>query len=359
MDEELEEFNLDNPKYFLGRTTILYGESGSGKSTIAVHILKTLSRLCDQIIVFSPSDPQNKTYSKGMVPTPLIHYTVSLKVLQDIWERQEMMAAVYKRANNPDVLQKLYRRLNLPHVDESLSKARKMREETIKKIEEQYMDKGIVAKKKEEVDEKFNELVSLIYKRYIAEHRRYLMGVLSPADTEEKFCLEYLGFNPNMVVVFDDCSSQLQTKEIKKSKVFKDMFYRNRWAHISVIICAHNDKNLEQDIRKNSFVSIFTTKACATGFFTNKTNYFDADTISMARSAIKHIQEPKVGHQRLAYLREENKFYRVTAKIFPDFSFGSPIVKQFCEKIRDHGEVSVDRNNKFFDKFFKDEPSKK
>lgn len=359
MSSELDEFNLDNPKYFLGRTTILYGESGSGKSTIAVHILKTLAGSCDQIIIFSPSDPQNKTYSNGIVSTPLIHYNVTLKVLQDIWDRQEMMSAVYKRANNPDVLKRLYSRLSLPHVDESLSRARKMREETVRKIQEQYMDKGVVAKKKQEVDEKFDELVLLIYKRYIAENRQRLMSSLSSDDTEGKFCLEYLGFNPNMVIVFDDCSAQLQTKEIKKSKVFKDLFYRNRWANISVIICAHNDKNLEQDIRKNGFVNIFTTKSCAMGFFINKTNYFDTDTIAIAKAAIKHIHEPKVGHQRLAYLREENKFYRVTAKIFPGFSFGSSAVRQFCNQIRDNGAISVDRNNKFFDKFFRDDRPKK
>lgn len=353
---DLDDFNLDNHKYFLGRTTVLYGESGSGKSTICMHILKTLSPHCDQILVVSPSDPQNKTYSNGCVATPLIHYTITLKTLQDLWDRQEMMSAVYKRANNADTLKRLFGRLSLPHVEESIRMAQRMRAETIGKIREQYVDPAMVMKKTQEVDEKFAELTVLIYKRYIAENADHLSKC--DLDKEERFSLEYLGFNPNMVVVFDDCSAQLGAKEIKKSKVFKDFFYRNRWAHLTIIICAHNDKNLEQDIRKNAFVNIFTTKSCAMGFFINKTNYFDPETIAAAKDAIKQIQEPKIGHQRLAYLREENKFYKVNAKIFPGFTFGSSVVRQYCDRIRDNGSVSVDKSNKFYDTFFKNDGKK-
>jgi energy-coupling factor transporter ATP-binding protein EcfA2 len=348
---DIEAIDLDNVKYFLDRTTILYGESGTGKSTIIAHMLHTLKPHADQIIVFSPTDPQNKSYSKGLVPTPLIHYNVTLKLLQDIWDRQEMMAAVYKRANDGEVLKRLYSKLSLAHVDESLRKAQRMREETYAKIREQYMDPGIVEKKVIEVDEKYNELMTLIYKRYIAENRAQLL-TMNLTETE-RFTLDYLGFNPRIVLIFDDCSEQLQSKEIKKSKVFKAMFTRGRWAYMSIIIACHNDKYLEQDVRKGAFVNVFTSKSCAIGTFMNKTNCYDDDTVRKAKEAIKHIQEPKVGHRRMAYVREENKFFALTAKVFPNFSFCSHAIEQYCNKIKDNGTIAVDRGNKFYDSFFR------
>ena len=61
----------------------LYGGSGSGKSTVILHFMNILKDQVGQIIVISPSDPTNHTYSgtwgdgKGVVPLPLIHYTIT------------------------------------------------------------------------------------------------------------------------------------------------------------------------------------------------------------------------------------------------------------------------------------------
>lgn len=351
MGEEITRLDLDNHKLFIDKTTVCYGESGTGKSTIIVNILHALKPHVDQIVVFAPTDPQNKTYSCGVVPLPLIHYNVSLKVLQDIWDRQEIMAAVYKRANDPDTLEKLFRRLRLPHVEDYVKKAEAMKTSTVEKIKEQYMDPNTVQQKTNSVTEKFNELMMLIYKRFIAENKAFLAG--QKLDENERFSLEYLGFNPRMVVIFDDCTAMLQDKEIKKSKVFKDFFTRGRWAYMTIIFAIHNDKNMEQDMRKNTFVNIFTSKSCAMGYFMNKTNYFDSETIAKAKEGIRTIQEPKVGHSRLAYMREENKFYTVQANLFPKFCFCSDTVQKYCNRIKDNGSVSVDRNNKFYDTFFK------
>lgn len=347
----MDEFNLDNPLYFLNRTTVLYGESKSGKTTILIHILKTLSTFCDQIVVFAPTDPQHRTYSSGLVPSPLIHYAVTPRILEEIWERQEAMSAIAKKASDPEVLRRLYSRLKMPHLDSAIAQAQKVAEDAVQKIRQQYMDDAVVDKKTKEITDKISELTTLIYKRGIAENRDILRRD-SRITPDEQLALDYIGFNPNLVIIFDDCSAELGVKEIKKSKVFKKLFYQNRWANITVIICAHNDKNLEQDIRKNTFVNIFTTRACATGFFATKSNYFSAEQIAQAREAVKHLQDPGAGHQRIAFLREENKFYRLTAKIFPGFKFGSDAVWSFCEKIKDNGNTAISRENKYYGKFF-------
>ncbi len=351
MSEEITRLDLNNYKLFIDKTTVCYGESGTGKSTIIINILHALKPHVDQIVVFAPTDPQNKTYSCGIVPLPLIHYNVSVKVLQDIWDRQEIMAAVYKRANDPTTLRMLFNRLSLGNIQEYVSKAETMRKAAIDNIKEQYMDANTVQAKTNSVMEKFNELMVLIYKRFIAENTQYLSG--QKLSDNEKFSLEYLGFNPRMVVIFDDCTAMLQDKEIKKSRVFKDFFTRGRWAYMTIIFAIHNDKNMEQDMRKNTFVNIFTSKSCAMGYFINKTNYFDPDTVSRAKDAIKNIQEPKVGHTRLSYMREENKFYTVQADLFPPFCFCHDTVLNYCDRIKDTGSVSVDRNNKFYSTFFK------
>ena len=61
-----------NTNYFLDCTTVLYGASRSGKSTIIKHIMKILQPYIDQVLVVSPSEVSNRAY-EGLVDSTLIH----------------------------------------------------------------------------------------------------------------------------------------------------------------------------------------------------------------------------------------------------------------------------------------------
>lgn len=338
------------PDFFLDRTTIVYGESGTGKSTIIVHMLKIMKKYAQQVVVFSPTDPQNHAYSCGIVPLPLIHYEVTLEKLDTLWERQSAMAAVYAKANDKGIIESLYRRVPNQRVEVFVQRANAKKAEAIEKIREQFMDEGTVAKKTEEINAKFGEMLTIVYKKAIYEQRDRLRSThLSEA---EKFTIDYLGFNPRIVVIFDDCSAALDEKKIRKSEILKKMFYQNRWVFMTIIIAAHSDKTLNPDIRKNCYLAIFTSKRCAIPFFETRTNSFDTDTIHKAKEAIKCIDEPKRGHRRLAYVRDENKFYVITAQKFPPFEFCPGIVLRYCDQIKSDGTMSIDKSNQFYSHFF-------
>lgn len=344
------DFEWNPTKHYLDRTTVAYGESGTGKSTVIIHLLKTLQPHVQQIVVFSPTDPQNKTYSCGIVPLPLIHYELSVEKLNIIWERQAAMAAVYAKANNADIITRVYRKCPNERVENFISRANRKREDTIKNICDQYMDDATVNKKCEEIERRFRELLTIVYKRAIYESRSELLKMQLSED--ERFTVEYVTFNPRIVLIFDDCAAMLGDKKIRKSEVFKKMFYQNRWVYMTIIVAAHNDKNLEQDIRKNCYLTIFTSKNCATGFFTNKTNAIDADTVAKSREAIKCIDDPQRGFRRLAYVREESKFYVLTAKKFDPFPFCPGVINVYCDRIKSTSNLSIDKNNQFYGHFF-------
>lgn len=337
-------------RHYLDRTTVAYGESGTGKSTIIVNLLKTLQPHAQQIIVFSPTDPQNKTYSCGIVPLPLIHYELTLEKLETIWDRQSAMAAVYARANNFETIERVYNKSPTSRVTDFIARANAKKSEALELVRSQYMDEGTISKKSEEIEKRFREMLTIVYKKAIYESRSVLKGLNLTED--ERFTVDYVTFNPRIIVIFDDCTPMLQDKKIKRSEVFKKMFYQNRWVFMSIIIAAHNDKSLEPDIRKNCYLNIFTSKQCAIPFFEGKTNSFDRDTIAKAREAIKCIDEPQRGHRRLAYVREENKFYILTAKKFPPFQFCPGIINEYCNRIKSSGTLSIDKSNQFYSHFF-------
>ena len=116
-----------SPTLFIDRTVAIYGPSGTGKTVITKHIMQAVQGHIEQVIVVAPSEPSNRSYA-GFIDPPFIHYRMfladpanpkrddgargALRFLEAIWKRQEMMAAIYTRANNPDVLARLYARIS-------------------------------------------------------------------------------------------------------------------------------------------------------------------------------------------------------------------------------------------------------
>ena len=115
-----------SPHLFVDRTTVIYGPSKTGKTCFIKNIMRTVSGHVGQVLVVAPSEPSNRSYENFVDPS-LIHYRMHLpdpsdkkdsetraatRFLEMVWKRQEMMAAIYARANDPQTLRALYARLS-------------------------------------------------------------------------------------------------------------------------------------------------------------------------------------------------------------------------------------------------------
>lgn len=340
---------------FLDKSTILYGQSGSGKTTIITDILWHLNKHIKQIIVFSPTDPVNRAYSgtwggeSGVVPKPLIHYSISDAIIMKLWARQEMFAAVYSRANQITVVEKLFRKLNLGNVNKVLEQAEISKSQSIKRIENAISDVGLQRKKIAELDEQFKNFYMLIYKRYISANKNLLLRM--NLDADEKFALKFLDFNPRMVILFDDCSADFKKVSKEGKVILEKMFFQNRWAFLTVIIAVHDDKLLSSELRKNAYISIFTTKQAVFAYFRRDTNAFASEMIKAATIFANNAFE--VPHQKIMYLRQADKLYTLTATMRDDkpFTFGSGAIQEYCSLIQSTGSMSIDKNNEFYEYF--------
>lgn len=334
-------------KRFIDRSTILYGESGTGKSFVIVDILFQLKPHVDQIIVISPTDPQNHTYDRGIVPLPCIHYTITAKLLDDIWERQNALSAVYTKANKAEVLESLFERIGdnigAKSVIDDINEKRKSYEN---EIHSECSDENLAKTKITEMGKEYEKLIILIYKHYINENRERLARM--SLSNDEKFSLKYLNLNPRLVIIFDDCTDLL--KKFKSHPVMQKLFYQGRWAFITVLIACHTDKALDPELKKNAFINIFTGEKSAHSYFERKSNDLDKEERQRASAACKASFTPIAKFQKLVWVREENKFYRFTATSHEDFRFGSPVIWEYCKKIQaEAGTISVD--NKFIQDF--------
>jgi ABC-type dipeptide/oligopeptide/nickel transport system ATPase component len=163
----LQDFDF-SPSKFVDRSSVLFGESGTGKSFVMVDILHILKPYVEQIIVISPTDRQNHTYDKGIVPLPCIHYNITPKLLDDIWERQNALSTVYTKANKPEILKQLFDKIQGNSYARSvIDNIHRKRRDYEEEINNENHDESTTKAKIAEMDRECKKLIVLIYKHYI------------------------------------------------------------------------------------------------------------------------------------------------------------------------------------------------
>lgn len=347
---QLDELQFSH-SLFMDRTTVLYGESETGKSVIIRDILYHLKPFVDQAIVIAPSDRKNGAYSKQIIPKPCVHYVITEKLLNDIWERQEALGATYTRANQPHVLRGLFNRLCLSQVQAAIDSIDRQRHESEKELRSSVngdqLQAEMIEKKIEDMRSDSDKLITLIYRRYIHANRAAL-GRMHGLSEDERFALKYLDLNPRLVLIFDDCTAQI--KKFKSHPVMQEIFYQGRWAYITAIIACHTDKGLDTELRKNTFVTIFTVDSAARGYLRKQTADVSKEDLVRADSAIKIAFTPLRPYQKLAYVRREKKWYRFTAVKRTGFKFCADIIRNYCDAIQADG-MSFSTSNRFIGMF--------
>ena len=353
----------------MDKTTVLYGPSKSGKTVIVKNILRELQGKIDQVLVLSPTEPSNKSY-EGYVPDVMIHSSMrkdggdpkkkenevakAENWLRDIYERQEMLAEVYKQSCNVQVLQKLYQKAakgllakkDKEAYDSAIKQMVVSRERAMAAIGRRGYSEGMRVAKESEVDDKFRELLVTFYKQVLGRHGGPLFK--QRLTDEEKLCLRYVELNPRLLLIFDDCAAELKPFFLKE--LFRKLFYQNRHSYITVVISCQDDTDLPANLRKNAFVSIFTNpKTCASNFNRGSNNFSKEEKGRVERIA-GHVFQ---GHRKLAYIREDAKghhFYHLTCDFPTPHLFGSPAFKELCSRLHSK-EMTMDKKNRYYKSF--------
>jgi len=355
-----------NSSLLIDRTTVLYGPSKTGKTVIAKAFMKELDGHIEQILLVAPTEPSNRSYD-GYIDPSLIHYRMhlpnekdkkdtdlkaALRFLETIYARQEMMAAIYTRANNPKILSQLYTRLshNERKVgDRYIASLERKRRRVVESVKRQAAkNEGLCEQKVKSANEKFEKMLVLLYKKFLTPNVARLWS-LKDLSEDERYTLHYLHFNPRLLVIFDDCAAEL--KPFFNKEIFRKLFYQNRHSFITVLICCQDDTDLPTNLRKNAFISIFTDPIVAMSNFDRASNKFPKPTKAFVSEIIPTVFE--VLHRKLAYIREDEArqhFYHLHCTVPRPFMFGSTALKELCGSVQSEG-VTMNTDNPFYEKF--------
>ena len=331
---------LPEYRYFLDKSTVLFGESETGKSTIITDILYHLRGHIDQIIVFSPTDKQNKNYT-DIAPLPCIHYEVNARIVHTIWERQKAIADTYKKVTDPGTVESLFSRTKKYNEYRKIINMIKHREEKTNKELRETLDAMTANAQIKIAGHEYQRLIDTLVKKAILDEAHILARM--DISEKEKYSLKYLDMNPRIVIIFDDCTDQIE--RMKKNQTLQKMFWEGRHSYVTFIIACHHDKALPSELKSNTFVSIFTESTCADMYRERASNMFTRPMKTRWSEAIQYTFKPELPYQKLVWIRVEKRFYKWTADKHDKFRFGSKQVWDFCKMIESTTGPAV--NNEF------------
>jgi len=340
----IEEIQL-NYKIFKDRSTVLYGASDTGKSTVIKNILLILKEKIQQIVVFVGNEDCFQSY-KNIVPNPLIHRRISKEILEKIWKRQEALMCASNRAKNISILSALCLKISDAYFKSQINDVNNTKNKLIHGILQKYSDND--SKKKLHISKTkslFQKHVKKLYLDFIRRHFDDLNKL--DLSVHEKYTLKYFDMNPRILIIMDDLMHQLKSL---KGSVFEDIFFQGRHKKITFILSLQDDKGLPSELRKNSFINIFTTRVCATSLFNRPSNNYDNEIKKKAKEAVEDtFSSTSNQFQKLLHVRKNDLFFRFTANIIDDnFTFVPPGIEDFCKAISNN-ENNIDESNPYWD----------
>lgn len=344
--------------YYFRKMTLIFGGSGTGKTTVMDEIMWLLKPHIPTCFVISPTNNSNQAFT-GKVPKKFIQdgrdMDKLVKWLERFIERQKNAAQMYMHANNIQNLKELFDKVS---DSQSTTIERSIIEVAENKLIsiENADDLNFAEKKTQALSIKVerDNVLRKLYKTTL-RYNKVALETSARLTKHERVTLSFLDINPHVLLIMDDCASKFK-KLYKMTTAIKEIFYEGRQYFITTIITTQDDKEIDSELRKNSMINIFTTAQTATAAFERSSNSYPKHVKDRSKYCIEAIfkQEPgKPQHyQKLVYIQNLTDPFRYTiADLYDEFRMCSDSIWEFENRLSSKDKDDSLENNPFFTKY--------
>jgi energy-coupling factor transporter ATP-binding protein EcfA2 len=341
---------------YLNKTTVLYGLTGSGKSTLIQEILHIIRNhvaggfvICQSVLTVESSDYY------GVFPNNCIKTSVTPEWITSFLKKQKDRAGVYKTANDIVNLKSVFNRIKDDQAKAAESSINERAKKYIDNITNSRLSYADIKSKVDSIESEATIIMKKMYKSYIRKNKIKLEKMQNLTQAEH-CCVNFLDFNPNIVLVWDDVASKFK-EWAKASPEIKEIFYNGRHYYITQIISTQNDKEVDSELRKNTRVSIFTDMQAASSNFTRASNNFPKYIKQRAEMCINTVFTSTMGrgeknHKKLIYVQSggTDPFRYVIADRYDKVRVGCDILWVLDDKINEKNNTG-ESDNQFFNQY--------
>jgi len=327
----------DIDSIFLNRLTVLYGESGTGKTSLILHVLKNLKQHIPVAVVANPTNKLNNNYS-GIFPEQAIHDEISKDVLIKLFKRQIKSMHLYNLINDMSILDPIFTKCASPRDKEKIQILIQTLTNHKNKIRQKYTEFES-EKHISNIQSLHNKKVTDIMRMVINDNSAKLLA--DPCFTDKQnLVIRNILFNPNILLLLDDCASTV--KEWKDLTETRKLFFEGRHYHTTVLITMHNETLIPPPLRNNAHINIFTAETAVT-------TYFRKDACGISAAQKKNISKiaksvfedsgdkKKPNFKKLCYfspvINVDTRIQYILARP-TKFKFGSEPFRALCNQLK-------------------------
>jgi hypothetical protein len=346
---------------FLNKSIVLYGLSGTGKTSIILDILYILrNHISFPFIITKSQASADRNFGKR-VPRGCIKCNMTKEWLEMFISKQTERAKIYDEVNKLENLKRVFDMIDNHTAAVLETQVINDAECRIQAIELNstlsYPKKTSLVKG---IKKARDEALRILYKKFIRAYRVELETVQPEMMRESQLVLKFLDFMPHALLVFDDCAFMIK-QWVKESTSIKDLFYQGRNYYTTVLLGTQADKELDPEIRKSAYISMFTTVQDVISAFSKASNAFPDRDRKRAMQCANAVFMPdgvmsSDNYQKLVYIRHDivNPFRYTIADLRDDddFRIGADCVWEMDEILypRDNEKKSEAR---IYDKYIK------
>jgi hypothetical protein len=351
-----------SPKTFLNKSIVLYGLSGTGKTSIILDILYVLRNHISYPFIISKSQASAKRNFEKCIPRGCIKCNLTKEWLEQFIIRQTDRASIYDTVNKLENLKRVFDMIDNSTATIMETQIINDAECHIQRIE---LDSSLSYAKKTNlvkgVKKARNDALAILYKKFIRAFRVELEAVDRDMSRECRLVVKYLDFMPHALLVFDDCAFMIK-QWVKESHSMKDLFYQGRNYYTTILLGTQADKELDPEIRKSAYISIFTTVQDVISAFGKASNSFPDHDRKRAMQCANAVFMPDGvmstdNFQKMVYVRHDahNPFRYTIADLREEeeYRIGADCVWELDEILypRDDDKKS---DMRIFDKYMRD-----
>lgn len=325
----------DSNRYFLNHLTVLYGPSGTGKSSLIKHILNTLRDVIPVGIVCCPTNATNGDYDR-IIPPECIYDDLSANLMKRIFTRQSNILAMYDMVRDIDNLHSLYRMVADDQSSEKIRRLDLLLSKSIAQVKSTF-DTDEVESTVNDLKERHKKKVVRIMRSCIKDNLTFINN--QNLDGMQKVIVTNLEINPNILLLIDDCAASI--KEWRDLTETKQLFYQGRHYKVTTVLTVQHEAILPPLLRTNAHISIFTTQEIVNTFLKRDSSGMSPERrrqmIKIASTIFAPREDGRPNYKKLVFfsalINTENKIQYIISDNKKK-KFGSSAYWEICDQVK-------------------------
>jgi len=246
------------PNDILNRNFIIYGGSGSGKTTFLKYLLSIIARDIMSAIVFCPTDQSTGVYS-NLVPEQLIHHQFNLGILKNAYDGQKQKMEVYRQSCDIEKLEKIYGQIRTSETDHVIETLHRICDQSIGQIKANHSSNAIRMNELIDQAKSRNKEALVNYYRTVINDKHSDVARKCSNIPDIEAIIYGCSYKPNLIVIMDDCASSFKSLSKEEKAILTSIYFEGRHYGLTTFLITQDDGIIDKNIRDNAHIWAFTS----------------------------------------------------------------------------------------------------